>query len=88
MRADYRGNGSISAYQIMAIVAVFYAVGLLLVLPAGPAGPANLSAGLHSLWDPMVLPFLQLLGLAVFLFSGRSKVTGSTLSFHVVSDRL
>ncbi len=88
LRADYRGNGSISAYQIMAIVAVFFAVGLLLVLPPGPVGPANLSAGLHCLWDPMVLPFLQVLGLAVFLFSGRSKVTGSTLSFHVVSDRL
>jgi prolipoprotein diacylglyceryltransferase len=88
LRADYRGDGSISAYQIMAVVAVFYAIGLLLILPAGTEAPANLNAGLQSLWDPMVPPFLQLLGIAVFLFSGRSKVTGASLSFHVFSDRL
>jgi hypothetical protein len=88
LRADYRGNGSISAYQIMALGAVVYAVLLMLVLPPAAAGPAHLGTGLHALWDPMVLTFLEILGIGVFLFSGRSRVTASTLSFHVMGDRI
>ena len=88
LRADYRGSGSISAYQIMAIAAVGYAVVLLIVLPTPTVGSPHLAAGLHALWDPLVIAFLQLLGIAVFWFSGCSKVTGSTLSFHVLTDRV
>jgi hypothetical protein len=88
LRADYRGDGSISAYQIMALGAVAYAVVMLLVLPASPGSLPSLGEGLRTLWDPIVLAFLQLLGIGVFLFSGRSKVTASTLSFHVLTDRV
>jgi hypothetical protein len=88
LRADYRGNGSISAYQVMAMAAVVYAVVLLLVLPPAATGPASLTAGLHALWDPIVVTFLEMLGIGVFVFSGRSKVTGATLSFHVMTDRV
>ena len=31
---------------------------------------------------------LQLLWVALFLYYGRSRVTASTLSFHVVADRI
>jgi prolipoprotein diacylglyceryltransferase len=88
LRADYRGGGTISAYQIMAAVAVVYTVGLLWVLPFQQLPTANLMAGMTSLWDPTVPLYLEFLGLAVFLFSGRSKVTAATLSFHVLPDRL
>jgi hypothetical protein len=88
LRADYRGNASISAYQIMALSTVLYAVALMTVLPPAAAGPAHLATGLHALWDPTVLTFLEMLGIGVFLFSGRSKVTGATLSFHVMTDRV
>ncbi|MBI5572526.1 MAG: prolipoprotein diacylglyceryl transferase [Desulfomonile tiedjei] len=88
LRADYRGGGTFSAYQVMAVVAAIYTLGLLWILPAEPVPPASLAAGVTALWDPVVPFALQSLGLAVFLFSGRSRVTGSTLSFHVLPDRL
>jgi hypothetical protein len=40
------------------------------------------------LWNPAALLFCQALWLAVFLITGRSMVTGSTLSFFVRSDRI
>jgi hypothetical protein len=87
LRADYRGEGTFSAYQIMSLVAVVYALGVLAVAPAQPVLKTDLSAGIAALWDPAILVFLQALALAIFWFSGRSKVTGSLLSFHVLEDR-
>jgi prolipoprotein diacylglyceryltransferase len=83
LRADYRGDGTVSSYQKMALAGGLYTAGLLWTLPPSPAVPADLSVGLAALWDPLVPLFLECLGIAVFWFSGRSKVTGSTLSFHV-----
>ena len=88
-RADYRGGGRISAYQKMALVAS--ADGLIVGLAAGvPAGaaPAFLSAGLAVLWQPGMLLALQALWIASFLYTGRSSVTGATLAFHVVKERV
>jgi hypothetical protein len=88
LRADYRGEGKFSAYQVMALVAGACTLGFLAIFPAEPVPDASLAAGITALWDPVVPFALQSLGLAVFLFSGRSSVTGSTLSFHVLPDRL
>lgn len=88
LRADYRGDGSISAYQIMALAAIVYVIALMFVIPSWTSAPASLGAGVRAFWDPLVLAFLQLLGIGVFLFVGRSKVTSSTMSFHVLTDRV
>jgi hypothetical protein len=45
-------------------------------------------AGLHAFWTPEVILFLQALWLAVFLYTGKSRVTKSILSFHVVRDKI
>jgi hypothetical protein len=88
LRADYRGNGKLSAYQIMAMMAIAYGFLVLAVFSGESLPAANLKAGVVSLWDPAVLIFLQFIGLATFFFTGRSMVTASSMSFHVVRERI
>ncbi|MBI4667184.1 MAG: prolipoprotein diacylglyceryl transferase [Nitrospinae bacterium] len=87
LRADYRGGGKISAYQIMGIVAPFYAA-LVMWLIGQPPDVGNIDAarGLLTLWDPWVILFLQSIWLAAFFYTGKSRVTASRLSFYVRMD--
>jgi hypothetical protein len=88
LRADHRGGGRLSAYQKGALLALPYAAALALLSPeAGGLGAEALARGLAALWNPAVLLGLQLVGLAIFLYTGRSRVTASTLRFHVVPGR-
>ena len=88
LRADYRGEGRISAYQIMGVAGLVYAVFVAALLQTGAVPPAVLTAGLQGLWQPGMLLFLQGVWLVIFLYTGRSTVTGATLSFHVHHDRI
>lgn len=87
-RADYRGGGRISAYQIMAIVSIIYSLGIVFFLPSASIAWPDVTIGLLSLWNPALLFFFLILWLAMFLYTGRSTVTGSTLTFHVHRDRI
>ncbi len=87
LRADFRGSGSLTAYQWMALISVAYAGLMALWLPGRSATP-ELLTGLSLLWDPWILILLQGLWLVVLLYTGRSKVTASTISFQVVQDRI
>ncbi|MGC8602282.1 MAG: prolipoprotein diacylglyceryl transferase family protein [Desulfomonilaceae bacterium] len=88
LRADYRGDGNLTAYQIMALVSIPYVlfINFLFVDACSPA--ANVKNGLITLWDPMVFLFIQIVGLTTFVFTGRSMVTSSTISFHIVTERI
>ena len=86
LRADFRGEQRISGYQIMALTSLFYAAGLPFVFPPADVEPARIMVGLASLWSPDVIIFLQLLWLAIFIFTGRSRVTGADLTLYVVRD--
>lgn len=88
MRADYRGAGRISAYQIMGVIGVLYAIGAASVLTAPSLGLPDLSLGIARLWNPAIILFLQGIWMVIFLYTGRSTVTGATLSFHVHEDRI
>jgi len=88
LRADYRGDGKISAYQIMGVIGVVYAIAVSLYLAQPPSGQPDLSVGLISLWNPALILFLQGIWILIFLYTGRSTVTGATLSFHVHQDRI
>ncbi len=88
LRADYRGEGKISAYQIMGIIGVLYAIAVTCFLANEPVGLPDLSAGLKSLWSPALILFLQGIWWVIFLYTGRSTVTGATLSFYVHRDRI
>jgi hypothetical protein len=87
LRIDYRGEGSISAYQIMAIIAVALTVIVGSFLSSDPARTPDLVIGLSALWHPAVILGLQAVWVGTFLVTGRSMVTGSILSFHVFEDR-
>lgn len=82
LRADHRGGGRLTAYQKLALLAVPWALFLAFYLPAG-AGEPDLAAGLALLWQSAALLALEALGLAVFVYTGISQVTGAHLAFHV-----
>ena len=88
LRADFRGHGKISAYQKMNVAAVLYAMALAALVPDAAPAVADLEAGLRTLWNPAMIIFLQCLWAVFFLYTGRSKVTGSTLEFFVHRDRI
>jgi hypothetical protein len=88
LRADYRGAGRMSAYQIMGISAIFLALVLVFLLPAEIAIAPDLSAGIEAAWRPAVVLFLQALWAIVFLLFGKSMVTGAEISFHLHHDRI
>ncbi|HWR67393.1 MAG TPA: hypothetical protein VN416_00085 [Desulfomonilia bacterium] len=48
----------------------------------------NVTKGMAALWDPLVIILLQLIWAGIFVYTGRSTVTGSYLSFHVHEERV
>lgn len=88
LRADYRGEGALSAYQIMGMIGVAYAGAAAYFLAHEPFAAPDLQAGLKSLWSPAMILFLQGIWVTIFFYTGRSTVTGATLSFHVHKDRI
>jgi prolipoprotein diacylglyceryltransferase len=84
-RGDYRGEGKLSVYQIFSLLSV------LIVFLAGRFLPssgeeADLLRGFHALWNLPLILFLEGWTVFVFWHSGRSSVTGSSLSFHVKKE--
>jgi len=87
-RADYRGEGKLTAYQFMGFVNIIFCLCLFLLMPDMKTVTLNFREGMNALWDPMALIFFQSLWLMLFLFTGLSKVTGSVISFHVRKERV
>lgn len=88
LRADYRGVGVLSWYQILALAGAFYAVIVTFWLDDLPARLPDVRWGIHVLWHPGVILSLQALWIGMFLFTGRSRVTASTVSMTVLKDRI
>jgi len=88
LRADHRGGSRISAYQIMAIVSVLYLTIFLLLVPSSSGTTPSLLAAFAQVLSGAIVFSLQVFWIALFLYYGRSRVTGSTLSFYVVSERV
>ncbi|MCB2187013.1 MAG: prolipoprotein diacylglyceryl transferase [Deltaproteobacteria bacterium] len=87
LRADFRGRHRFTAYQAMSLAGLVYASLLSLWFAENAPRPV-LAQGFATLWTPGVLLSLQGLGLFILYFSGRSRVTGAHLSFHVVQDQI
>ncbi len=88
LRSDYRGPGHFTVYQILSLVTIGLVLTMIFALDGAAAPVANAEAGLRSLWDPFVILFLEFIGLTSFIYTGRSMVTASTISFHVIKDRI
>lgn len=87
LRADFRGSSRISAYQVMALFGVSY-LALVLCLIPGEGPLPNLATGLRQVASTLVVVVLQMCWVSLFLYYGRSRVTASTVSFHVVQGRI
>lgn len=48
----------------------------------------DIAQGLRQLWSPSVIIFLEFFWLFTFLYTGRSFVTGSNISFHVIKEKI
>ncbi|WP_321531830.1 prolipoprotein diacylglyceryl transferase family protein [uncultured Desulfuromonas sp.] len=88
LRADYRGNQRFSAYQWMGGVGMAYVVAVAWLVPGGATLTAHIGAGLASLWSPLVVLSLQAVWVVIFWYTGKSTVTGATMSFFVHDERI
>jgi Prolipoprotein diacylglyceryl transferase len=87
-RADYRGDSRWSIYQLMSLACLVYVSVFLALQPAPGSYTPDLGTALRSFTSFAVLIGLQILWVGLFLYYGKSRVTGSTLSFHVVPGRV
>jgi prolipoprotein diacylglyceryltransferase len=88
LRADYRGGSQISVYQVMAILSVLYLSIFLVLLPSSSVITPDLSAAFGQFFCAATILPLQVFWVALFLYYGKSRVTDSTVSFHVIAERL
>jgi prolipoprotein diacylglyceryltransferase len=88
MRADFRGKGRFSMYQIMALLSCLYAFLLAVFLPEQGMGAPDVSRGLRYLWNHGVIVSIQALWAAMFVYFGRSRVTSSTISLFVDREKI
>ena len=84
LRADYRGKGLFSAYQLMSLAVIPYTLITAWVLRGLPGLKPDAITGLQALWSPGILLVLECVGLLVFIIFGKSTVTDSTVTFHLV----
>lgn len=87
LRADYRGGSKISMYQILALVTAIISAFYAMAFRASAQGTPNLPQGLETIWAIGPLLALQILGLIIFYYTGRSEVTQSQLQIHVCHDK-
>jgi prolipoprotein diacylglyceryltransferase len=86
-RADYRGKDGFSVYQVLAVGGAVYGIAAALVLPHETVGRPDLVGGLRALWNPAAILAIQAVWLVIFLYTGRSAVTTSTVVFSLSHDR-
>ena len=82
-RDDHRGVGRLSAYQVMGMLSICYGFWAVEHFQGDVSPLPELARGLAILWSPAPLLLLQLLWVVIFLYTGLSRVTAATMSFHV-----
>lgn len=88
LRADYRGEGNISVYQILSGAAIGLSMLFCWIFPAETLLPNDLWAGMTALWDPIVIILLQTIFILIFVYMGRSQVTAAITLHYVVKSQI
>ena len=88
LRADYRGGKKITVYQIMAVISVIYSILISKIFPDSPDVFSNILFGLKQFWSPSIILFLIFLWLTIFIYTGKSMVTGSNITFFLHKNRI
>lgn len=86
LRADHRGHARFSVYQVMSLIAMGYLIGVATLSSGGGPVP-DLSLGLSQISSAGVIVLLEAVWILLFVSYGRSQVTASFVSFHVVTER-
>lgn len=88
LRSDHRGQGRLSIYQLMSMAMIAYAICVISFFHPATVTPQPVVVGLRSI---ATLPFfisIETLWIVVFLFVGKSKVTGSDILLYVRRDSI
>ncbi len=88
LRADYRGDRKVSIYQIMSMANICFSISFLFWAAPYEGTRPDLISGLSFFWNPAVILFLQSIWVGIFLYTGISKVTGSTITFRVHPENI
>lgn len=88
LRADHRGHSRISAYQIMAAFSAVYLAAFILLVPDISAPVPSLGAALAQMTTAPIVVALEILWTGLFFYYGRSRVTASKVSFHVLASQI
>jgi hypothetical protein len=88
LRADYRGEGKISVYQIMASIACLYGLLIAYLFNGTVAGSPDLARGFSAIWNPSVLIILAVLWIATLFYAGKSRVTSSLIEIQVLKEKI
>lgn len=87
LRADYRGGGRISRYQMLSAAALVYALPVGYWQNESSTDLPVLASGLGVLWNPALLLTLAAIWIVTLIYMGKSKVTSSVISFTIVKDQ-
>jgi prolipoprotein diacylglyceryltransferase len=88
LRADYRGDGRITAYQKLSLATIAICAAYAWWLHAPATVTPSLRAGIAHLWSPGALVLIQAVGLFGFLYAGRSEVTAGRVMIDLRQDRI
>jgi Prolipoprotein diacylglyceryl transferase len=88
LRADYRGEGKISVYQIMASIACLYGLLIAYLFNGTVAESPDLARGFLAIWNPSVLIILAVLWIATLFYAGKSRVTSSLIEIQVLKEKI
>lgn len=83
LRADYRGKGKISVYQIMALTSCLYGFVVAFIFYEPQLNKPDLMLGLSIVWNPVLLLFLMALWVIIFFYTGKSRVTTALINIQV-----
>ena len=83
LREDFRGGGKFSVYQIMGIIGAIYGWVVTPLLSEPFQKLPDLGTGISMIWGAGPLLLLQGIWFSIFWYTGRSRVTGAVVTFHV-----
>lgn len=87
-RADYRGEGKISGYQIMASLSILYGVFVIYLFRGENTIMPDITLGIKSLWNPFLIIFIFILWVTTFIYTGKSKVTDSEIELRIIKENI
>ena len=88
LRADFRGGGAISAYQVMSLFTIPYYITYFMITGMVYSPPPALVSGLKFIWSPEVIIITLIMWIGGVLYTGISSVTAAEIAIFVNEDKI